>query len=212
LTYAIYLRRVLDLVNRSLNSRKPRGRGIASGSSSPGGSLTDYAWDFDGSKGYATDGGGSATISHTFSSPGTYTVDLRVKDSLGETATVSHTITVGAELGHYEQAVEETASVTHFWPMDESSGSSFADVIGGANAEALGGVTPGEPGGLVGDSSTAAAFDGSSGAARAEVDLSSTHQLTAHRAPGHHRRNHAQIGRTPAAGHQNRIRRRHQWP
>ncbi len=150
----------------------------ASASSSPAGSITDYAWDFDGSKSYATDGGGSATISHTFSSPGTYTVDLRVKDSLGQTATVSHTITVGAELGHYEQAVEETPSVTHFWPMAESSGSSFADVIGGANAEALGGVTLGEPGGLVGDSSTATAFDGSSGAARAEVDLSGTHQLT----------------------------------
>jgi hypothetical protein len=150
----------------------------ASASSSPAGSITDYAWDFDGSKSYSTDGGSSATISHTFSSPGTYTVDLRVKDSLGQTVTVSHTITVGAELGRYEQAVEETPSVTHFWPMDESSGSSFADVVGGANAEALGGVTLGEPGGLVGDSSTAAAFNGSSGAARAEVDLSGTHQLT----------------------------------
>ncbi len=122
----------------------------ASGSSSPAGSITDYAWDFDGSKSYSTDGGGTATISHTFSSPGTYTIDLRVKDSLGETATVSHTITVGGELGHYEQAVEETPGVTHFWPMGESSGSSFADVVGGANAEALGGVTLGEPGGLVG--------------------------------------------------------------
>ncbi len=150
----------------------------ASGSFSPGGSIDDYAWDFNGSKSYSTDGGGSATISHTFSSPGTYTVDLRVKDSFGEMATVSHTITVGAELGRYEQAVEETASVTHFWPMDESSGSSFADAVDGANAETLGGVTLGEPGGLVGDSSTAAAFNGSSGAARAEVDLSSTHQLT----------------------------------
>ena len=67
--------------------------------------------------------GGSATLSHTFSSPGTYTVDLRVKDSLGETATVSQTITVGAELGRYEQAVEETAGVAHFWPMGESAGS-----------------------------------------------------------------------------------------
>jgi alpha-tubulin suppressor-like RCC1 family protein len=150
----------------------------ASGSSSPGGSITDYAWDFNGSKSYSTDGGSSATLSHTFSSPGTYTVDLRVKDSFGETATVSHTITVGAELGHYAQAVEETTGVTHFWPMDESSGSSFADLVGGANAEALGGVTLGEPGGLVDDSSTAAAFNGSSGTARAEVDLSSTHQLT----------------------------------
>ena len=61
----------------------------ASGSSSPAGSISDYAWDFDGSKSYSTDGGARATISHTFSSPGTYTVDLQVKDSLGETATVS---------------------------------------------------------------------------------------------------------------------------
>jgi Putative amidase domain/PKD domain/Concanavalin A-like lectin/glucanases superfamily/WD40-like Beta Propeller Repeat len=150
----------------------------ASGSSSPGGSITDHAWDFNGSKSYSTDGGSSATLSHTFSSPGTYTVDLRIKDSFGETATVSHTITVGAELGHYAQTVEETAGITHFWPMDESSGSSFADPISGADAEVLSGVTLGEPGGLVDDSSTAAAFNGSSGAARAEVDLSSTHQLT----------------------------------
>ncbi len=42
----------------------------------------------------------------------------------------------------------------------------------------MGGVTLGEPGGLVGDSSTSALFNGSSGAARASVDLSGTHQLT----------------------------------
>ncbi len=131
-----------------------------------------------GVKAIPTDGGGSATISHTFSSPGTYTVDLRVKDSLGETATVSHTITVGAALGQYEQAVEETPDVAHFWPMGESSGSSFADVLDGANASLAGGVSLGEPGGLVDDSSTSAAFNGSSGAAHAEVDLSGTHKLT----------------------------------
>ncbi|HXA53876.1 MAG TPA: PKD domain-containing protein [Solirubrobacteraceae bacterium] len=96
-----------------------------------------YAFVID-SKSYSTDGGGSATISHTFSAPGTYTIDLRVKDSLGETATVSHTVTVGAELGRYEQAVEDTAGVTHFWPMSKASGSSFADAVGGANAEVLG--------------------------------------------------------------------------
>jgi hypothetical protein len=64
----------------------------------------------------------------------------------------------------YEQAVEGTSGVVHFWPMGESSGSSFADVVGGDDAEASGGVTLGEPGGLVGDSSTSALFDGSSGA------------------------------------------------
>jgi PKD repeat protein len=150
----------------------------ASGSSSPGGSVTDYAWDFNGSKSYSTDQGGTATVSHTFSSPGTYTVDLRVKDSLGESAVTSETVTVGAALGQYEQAVEDTAGISHFWPMDESSGSSFADVFGGANAELSGGVMLGEPGALVGDSSTAASFNGSSGAAQAKVDLSGTSKLT----------------------------------
>jgi hypothetical protein len=82
----------------------------------------------------------------------------------------------GAET--YQEAVEGTAGVTHFWPMGEASGSSLADVVGGANAEVSGGVTLGEPGGLVGDSATAAAFNGSSGAAQAKVDLSGTHRLT----------------------------------
>ncbi len=79
----------------------------------------------------------------------------------------------------YEHAVESTTGLAHFWPMGEASGaSSFADAVGGANAEVLSGVTLGEPGGLVGDSSTSALFNGSSGAARASVDLSGTHRLT----------------------------------
>jgi alpha-tubulin suppressor-like RCC1 family protein len=150
----------------------------ASGSSSPAGSVIDYAWDFDGGKSYSSDEGASATVSHTFSSPGTYTVDLRVKDSLGEIATVSKTIVVNAALGAYEQAVEKTAGVSHFWPMGESSGSSFADAIAGDNAELTSGVTLGEAGGLVDDSATSALFDGSTGTAHAGVDLSSTHELT----------------------------------
>ena len=149
----------------------------ASGSNSPAGAISDYAWDFDGSKGYGTDGGGSSTMSHTFSSPGTYTVDLRVEDETGAIGTVSHTITVGAALGGYEQEVEETSGLAHFWPMDESSGSSFADLVDGTNAEVVGGVSLGEPGGLA-ESSTSALFDGSSGAAHAPIDLSGTHQLT----------------------------------
>ncbi|HVR05889.1 MAG TPA: LamG-like jellyroll fold domain-containing protein, partial [Solirubrobacteraceae bacterium] len=150
----------------------------AGGSGSPGGSIVDYAWDFDGSKSYSTNAGEASTTTHTFSTPGTYTVDLRVKDSLGQTATVSHTITVGAALGSYEQTVEENPAILHFWPMSEPSGSvSLGDAIAGDNAEVLGGVSLGEPGRLA-DSSTAAVFDGSTGAARAAVDLSGTHELT----------------------------------
>jgi tripartite motif-containing protein 71 len=149
----------------------------ASGSTSPVGTITDYAWDFDGGKGYGTDRGSSSTVSHTFSSPGTYTVDLQVTDGTSSTATVSHTITVGAALGEYEQEVEDTAGIAHFWPMGEATGSSFADIVEGADAEVLGGVTLGEPGGTT-ESTTGALFDGSSGAARANVDLSGTSKVT----------------------------------
>ena len=150
----------------------------ASGSSSPAGSIADYAWDFDGSKSYSSDGGESPTISHTFSSPGTYTVDLRVKDSLGETATVSHTITVGAALGQYEQAVEETSGMAHFWPMDESSGSSFADVIGRRQRGDRGRRDAGRTGWAGRRSSTVGGVRWLLGCGAGEVDLSGTHKLT----------------------------------
>jgi hypothetical protein len=78
----------------------------------------------------------------------------------------------------YAEAVEGTVGVSHFWPMGESSGSSFADVVGGDDAEVSGGVALGEAGGLVGDLSTSVAFDGASGAAQAKVDLSGSHELT----------------------------------
>ncbi|MGH2854497.1 MAG: hypothetical protein ACRDLF_09965, partial [Solirubrobacteraceae bacterium] len=85
----------------------------------------------------------------------------------------------GARAETYKHAVETTSGLAHFWPMGEGSGeTSFADIIGGANAEVLGGVTLGEPGGLIGDPSTSALFNGSSGAARASIDLSGTHELT----------------------------------
>jgi PKD repeat protein len=60
----------------------------------PYSSVTDYAWDFDGSGSYAVDGGASPTISHTFTTPGTYSVQLRVTRSYGEIDLASGTITV----------------------------------------------------------------------------------------------------------------------
>ncbi len=151
----------------------------ASDSSSTAGPITDYAWDFNGSKTYGTNTGETPTTTHTFTEPGTYTVDLKVTESEGRTSIFNKTITVGSALPAYEQAIEGTTGLAHFWPMGETSGETFfADVFDGANAEVLGGVTLGEPGGLVGDSTTSALFNGSSGAARASVDLSGTHELT----------------------------------
>ena len=122
----LWRRRVCRCISMRLN-RSRRGSSIA-----------DYAWDFDGGKGYGTDGGSSPTVTHTFSTAGTYTVDLRVTNGASETGTVSRTITVGEALPAYEQAVEGTSGAVHFWPMGESSGSSFADVLGGGERGGVG--------------------------------------------------------------------------
>lgn len=66
----------------------------ASASAIPYSSVTDYAWDFDGSGSYAVDGGNSPTISHTFATPGTYNVQLRVTRAGGRVDTASGTIIV----------------------------------------------------------------------------------------------------------------------
>jgi PKD domain len=66
----------------------------ASPSVIPYSSVSDYAWDFDGSGSYADDGGTSPTITHAFTTPGTYTVQLRVTRAGGRVDTASATIIV----------------------------------------------------------------------------------------------------------------------
>jgi PKD repeat protein len=66
----------------------------ASQSVIPYSTVSDYAWDFDGSGSYSTDGGATPTISHTFSAPGTYTVQLRVTRAGGRVDTASGTFIV----------------------------------------------------------------------------------------------------------------------
>jgi Flp pilus assembly protein TadG len=57
----------------------------ASGSTSPGAAITNYAWSF---------GATGKTASKTYTAAGTYTVTLTVTNSFGATATASQTITV----------------------------------------------------------------------------------------------------------------------
>jgi len=66
----------------------------ASPSAIPYSTVADYAWDFDGSGSYAVDGGGAATVSHTFTTPGTYQVQLRVTRAGGRVDLASATILV----------------------------------------------------------------------------------------------------------------------
>lgn len=58
-------------------------------SASTGTNLT-YNWDFGDGNSESDD---TATTSHFYSGPGTYTVNLTVTDSFGQTSTVSHAIT-----------------------------------------------------------------------------------------------------------------------
>ena len=60
----------------------------------PYSSVTDYAWDFDGSGSYADDGGTTPTITHSFPTPGTYSVQLRVTRAGGRVDFASGTIIV----------------------------------------------------------------------------------------------------------------------
>ncbi len=65
----------------------------ASTSADPDGSLTDYAWDWDGN-GAFDENGASPTLAHTFASPGVYEVHLQVTDNSGATAQAQVSITV----------------------------------------------------------------------------------------------------------------------
>ena len=59
----------------------------ASGSTSPGATITAYDWSF---------GGSGVTTTHRFTTAGTYTVVLTVTDSRGQTGSSNATITVGS--------------------------------------------------------------------------------------------------------------------
>jgi YD repeat-containing protein len=151
----------------------------ANGSSDPDGSIVKYEWDLDGNGSYETDTGATAAASRTYSTPGNVAVGLRVTDNASNTATTSHVLTVeqpGA--GGYAARVLNTAGLMHYWRMGDAGGSSLADSKGGAPAALSGGTTAGAPGALPGDADTAFGFDGSSGAATANVNLSATNKAT----------------------------------
>ena len=66
----------------------------ASASSDPEGTITDYKWDLDNSGKFATDTGTTTTLTHMFTTPGTYNVTLKVTDSKGQVETTRRTVNV----------------------------------------------------------------------------------------------------------------------
>jgi PKD domain len=103
----------------------------ASPSQIPDSSITDYAWDVDGSSSYSIDSGTSPTVSHVFSAPGTYTVQLRVTRTGGRVDTVSGAIqimpapppgAVGVSINNGDYATNTTAvQVYVVWPAFASN-------------------------------------------------------------------------------------------
>jgi PKD repeat protein len=149
------------------------------GSSDPDGTIANYEWDFDGNGTFETSGGSNPVISHSYTTPGTYTVGLRVTDNGGKTATTTRPVSVNSgEVSKYSDSVLATAGLVHYWRMGETSGSSFADSAGSSPATTFGEPTLGIPGGVKDDPDRAAEFDGVNDAAKAAVNLSGTHAAT----------------------------------
>jgi PKD repeat protein len=150
-----------------------------SASKDPDGSISKYEWDFDGNGTYESSSGTSPTTTHTYPTPGNYTVGLRVTDNGGKTATTTRPVTVSSgEPSHYSTSVLATPGLSHYWRMGEMNGPTFSDSKGSSPATATGGVTFGEPGAIAEDTDHSARFDGATGGAQAPVNLGATHTLT----------------------------------
>jgi PKD repeat protein len=123
------------------------GQAIAFDSSAPSepeGTIISYEWSF----GDESASGGGATPSHTYVTPGEYTVTLTVTDAEGKTGEVSHMITVAEALPIAAFSVA-TASPTAGQPIafDGSASSDPGGTITGyewsfGDGESASGATP----------------------------------------------------------------------
>jgi PKD repeat protein len=159
----------------------------AAASKDPDGTIAKYEWDLDGNGSYETDTGTTATVSHGYTTNGTVKVGLRVTDNGGAIGTTTRSLLIegGEEPGggeektsNYSPTVLGTPGLVHYWRLNETSGTTLADSVGGTPATTSGEPTLGVPGGIPNDSSRAARFDGSNDAASAKVDLSASKAIT----------------------------------
>src|SRR5262249_10156974 len=147
-----------------------------SGSTDPSGPIVKYEWDLDGNGTYETNTGSTATVNKTYAEPGESAGSLRVPGGGGVSATRSLNVSV---LGRYASAVAATPGLLDYWRLGDKPGTTLGDSGGSHPATAQGGVTLGVPGAIEGEPGTTAAnFDGASGAASVPLDLSRSSQLT----------------------------------
>jgi len=149
----------------------------ASTSADPDGTVTKYEWDLDGNGSFETNTGATATTTKTFTTSGNRTLGLRVTDNAGATGTTTLVLKVQS---NYSNVIGATSGLIDYWRMAETSGTTFADSVGGKTATAVNGVTLGDTGALANgaDSNPSASFDGSNDAASAALNLSGTSKLT----------------------------------
>jgi YD repeat-containing protein len=157
----------------------------ASASSDADGTIASYEWDLDGNGSFETNTGTTPTVSHTYASGGSIVVGLRVTDNGGATGATTRTLTIEGEsppeeevISNYSPTVLDTPGLAHYWRLDETSGTTFKDLVGTSNATTSGEPTLGVPGGVPHDSDKSARFDGVNDAATAPVDLSGKSAIT----------------------------------
>ena len=147
-----------------------------SGSSDTAGTITDYKWDLDGSGNFATDSGTTASTTHSYTTPGTYNVSLRVTNDQGQTNTITHAVVV--HTATYQGSILSTPGLVSWWRLGDPPGSNSLADSAGTNTGSNFGATLGFPGSIFGDSNTAASFNGTSNYATAPLNLSGTSQVT----------------------------------
>jgi hypothetical protein len=130
---------------------------VASGQT--GVSLSSGSYSYNGtSYGYRS---GSVTLDSGVTA-GTYNYSLKLKDSAGNSRTESgYTLT---DATSYSQQVTNTATPFLYYRLGDSSGATATDSSGnGRNGTYNGGITLAATGALIGNSNTAATFNGSTG-------------------------------------------------
>jgi PKD repeat protein len=140
--------------------------------------IKDYKWDLTGSGIYTTDTGTTPTLKTSFGAIGAHTVGVQVTDSRGLTSTATVSVTVLEQgVSDYADAVLNTPSLIHFYPLGEAAGPTIHDSKGTANGTVTGG-TFGLEGAVQGEANASLGFNGTSDFGAIPMNLSSTKQLT----------------------------------